>query len=36
VLTNHEIAAIDFLNRAVRGEAESTRAMEHYLKTGQA
>ena len=36
VLTNHETAAIAFLEREARGEAQSTAPMEHYLETGEA
>ena len=36
VLTNHETAAIDFLEREARGEADSTRPMERYLETVEA
>jgi dimethylamine/trimethylamine dehydrogenase len=36
VLTNHEIAAIDFLEREAKGDPSSTIAMERYLETGQA
>lgn len=35
VLTNHEIAAIDFLERESKGAPDSTAAMERYLDTGE-
>lgn len=36
VLTNHEIAAIEFLEREAKGDPDSTAPMVHYLKTGEA
>jgi len=36
VLTNHEIAAIEFLEREAKGAANSTAPMQHYLETGEA
>lgn len=36
VLTNHEVAAIDFLEREAKGAPDSTQPMEHYLATGTA
>jgi dimethylamine/trimethylamine dehydrogenase len=36
ILTNHETAAIAFLEREARGEARSTEPMERYLETGEA
>ncbi len=36
VLTNHEIAAIEFLEMEANGDPNSTVPMEHYLKTGEA
>ena len=36
VLTAHEIAAIDFLDREMAGHEASTAPLIHYLKTGRA
>jgi dimethylamine/trimethylamine dehydrogenase len=36
ILTDHEHAAIDFLEREARGDTASSAPMQHYLKTGTA
>lgn len=34
VLTAHEIAAIDFVDREIAGQPDSTEPLTHYLETG--
>jgi dimethylamine/trimethylamine dehydrogenase len=36
ILTAHEIAALEFLHKELKGDPSSTSPMMHYLKTGTA